>query len=49
MASNDKVIVTVNENFHKPDTAWNKMHKTIPQKQLQPLPLNTPIYPDKVK
>jgi hypothetical protein len=41
--------ITVNEDTNVPNKAWVKIKKSFNLEQVRPLPLDTPIYDDKVK
>ena len=46
--NNNEAKVKVHEDTNFPDKAWVKIKKTIKVSPVEPLPLTTPIYPDKV-
>ena len=40
--------IEVNPLAHKPNEAWSQIKSSIPKREVQPMPLDTPISPDKV-
>jgi hypothetical protein len=47
-ASHNDVKIEVNEETEYPDAVWRKIKKNFIRKDVEALPLGTPIYPDKV-
>lgn len=42
-------IISVNPLTNDPDRAWDKIKNSINKTKLEPMPLDTPIHPNKVK
>ena len=41
-------LIKVNQFTQDPDLAWKKLEKEIIKNEVVPMPLNTPIFPNKV-
>ena len=47
-SASDSCVIEVNPDTNDPQRAWSLIQKQVTKTPVTPLPLDTPIYPDKV-